>query len=265
MQRSTFRPTMAMTYPLALDHRVEGERQQLIRPYPDDASTWPSGSLFSSVRELARFAIAFMNGGRLDGKQVFPADVITTLSTRRAGVPGTTCGYTYGFSLCQSGSEWTLGHYGFRIGSGAVVTMAPSRRVAVIVLANRNGGIFGRTEQHVLDQLIPGLRSSGEAPAMSSTERRAARPASFAGTYVNGPDTLRLFERGDTLRYSYRSDTALTRQVGEDAVAVLDRSGNVVQQFRLVHGRRTGQAYLHDGLNAFRRVATNRGPSRTRP
>jgi CubicO group peptidase (beta-lactamase class C family) len=265
MRRSTFRPTMAMTYPLALDHRVDDDRQVLLRPYPDDASTWPSGSLFSSARELARFAIAFMNGGALDGTRVLPIDVITTLSTKRSGVPGSSCGYTYGFSLCQSGSEWTLGHYGFRVGSGAVFTMAPARRVAVIILSNRNGGIFGRTEQHVLEQLIPTLRGSADEPARSTASGARSKPASLAGTYINGPDTLHLIQRGDSLWYRYKNETMPARRDGDAEVAVLDQSGQPVQRFMLVRGAQTGDAYLHDGLNAFRRVETVRGPSRTRP
>ncbi len=264
MSRSTFRPTLAMTYPLALDHRVEGDQQLLLRPYPDDASTWPSGSLFSSVHDLARFAIAFMNGGMLDGKRVLPTDVIATLSTKRSGVPGATCGYTYGFALCQTGSVWTLGHYGFRVGSGAVVTMAPAQRVAVVILANRNGGILGRTERHVLEQLIPSLRGRPEESESTSAGRAGQPIASFDGTYVNGSDTLRFVQERDTLFYHYKTEAMPTRREG-DAVLVLDRSGQAVQQFRLVRGTKSENLYLHDGLNAFRRVIGQPGPSRRRP
>jgi CubicO group peptidase (beta-lactamase class C family) len=265
MHRSTFRPTMAMTYPLALDHRVDGERQIVLRPYPDDASTWASGSLFSNVEELARFAIAFMNGGVIDGKRALPIDAITTLSTKRSGVPGSRCGYTYGLSICQSGSVWTLGHYGFRVGSGAVVTMAPAHRVAVIILSNRNGGIFARTERHVLEQLIPGLRGApDDDPARSTAQSPGVRPADFLGSYVNGPDTLRFVEQRDTLWYRYKDEAMVARADG-NAVAILGRSGQAVQQFQLVRGAKTGDVYLHDGLNAFRRLSVVRGPSRTRP
>jgi CubicO group peptidase (beta-lactamase class C family) len=264
MNRSTFRPTQAMTYPLALDHRVEGDQQLLLRPYPDDASTWPSGSLFSSVHELARFTIAFMNGGMLDGRRVLPVDVITRLSTKRSGVPGAACGYTYGFALCQTGSVWTLGHYGFRVGSGAVVTMAPAQRVAVIILANRNGGILGRTERHVLEQLIPALRGAQEESEGTTAGRTSQPIASFEGTYVNGSDTLRFMRERDTLFYQYKTEAMATRRDG-DAVLVLDQSGQPVQQFRLVRGVKSGTLYVHDGLNAFRRVIGQPAPSRRRP
>jgi len=46
MTRSTFRPTMAMTWPLALEHRVANDSVRLLRPCPDHITTWPSGSSF---------------------------------------------------------------------------------------------------------------------------------------------------------------------------------------------------------------------------
>ena len=35
-------------------------------------------------------------------------------------MPGGDCGFTYGLSVCSRNGVWTLSHYGFRIGSGAV-------------------------------------------------------------------------------------------------------------------------------------------------
>src|SRR5262249_47702189 len=71
MKRSTFRPTVAMTWPLAVGHGPEGiGKASVIRPLGDFAGAWPAGQLFSTAPEFARFCIAFMNGGKLEGKQV---------------------------------------------------------------------------------------------------------------------------------------------------------------------------------------------------
>jgi CubicO group peptidase (beta-lactamase class C family) len=66
MTRTTFRATTAMTWPIAQGH----ESGKVVRPAADNAAAWPAGSIFSNASELSRFVIAFMNGGRLDGKQV---------------------------------------------------------------------------------------------------------------------------------------------------------------------------------------------------
>jgi hypothetical protein len=260
MRRSTFRPTVAMTYPVALDHRVEGERAVVLRPQPNDASTWPSGSLYSSVHELARFTIALMNDGTLDGKQVISREVVASMKTQKAGVPGSDCGYTYGLSSCTAGRVRTLGHYGFRVGSGAVVTMVPDERIAVIILSNRNGGIFARTERAVLELLVPASRDSSSSTAAANASPNS-RPAPFAGMYANGADTVHFVATANGLTYRYGRSESRTRFEGDSTLLVLDAAGEPVQQWRLIRGTATGAIYVHDGLNAFRRV-TPRPPPR---
>jgi CubicO group peptidase (beta-lactamase class C family) len=255
MRRSTFRPLMAMTWPLALDHRLAGDSVRLLRPYPDDVTTWASGSLFSSVTELARFAIALVDSGRVDGRQVIPAEAIRMMHTRQAAVPGASCGYTYGLSECRFNGVRTLSHYGFRIGSGAVFVVAPEQRAGVIILANRNGAIFGQTAQVVMSMLAPPREEAPESDPRPVAFDAAGRRR-FAGVYVAGRDTLRVEARSDSLVYRYGTTEQRTRADASDSasILILGQNGNVVQQFSLVRGRDGRTEYLHDGLNAFRRV-----------
>ena len=253
MTRSTFRPLVAFTYPTAQDHAVRNRVPQVIRPFPDDSSTWPGGSLFSNARELARFTIALMNQGRIDGRQVLPEAAVRELMTRHADSLGG-CGYTYGLSECDRGGVRILSHYGFRSGSGSVVAMAPAKRVAVVVLANRAGAIMARTEAAAL-RMLAGVRddaSDAPAPLSPVAEDRARR---LVGTYVNGPDVLTLSLRGSELRYRYGSNANQTvRSAGPDEIVVLDSQGREEQRFVVATGRRTGAQYLSDGTAAFRRT-----------
>jgi CubicO group peptidase (beta-lactamase class C family) len=251
MARSTFRPTMAMTWPVALDHRVT-DSVRVLRPSPDDASTWPSGSLYSSASELSRFAIAFMNNGRIDGAQVIPPEAIAALSTRHGGLPGEECGYTYGLSTCKRGSVPVLSHYGFRVGSGAVFTMVPEHRLAIIVLSNRNGVIFFGTERAILDQLLPSTETP-LSPAQTSKSQARER-AQFAGVWVSGRDTLRFIPRGDSLFYRYGPAEPMLTRAEDSGILILDPAGQPVQQFGLVRGLKSRNVYLHDGLSAFRKI-----------
>src|SRR5690242_5610309 len=62
MTRTTFRPSVVMTYPFAQSYRAFGsEKLAQVRPFALDAFGWPSGSMFTNVNDLARFTIAFMN------------------------------------------------------------------------------------------------------------------------------------------------------------------------------------------------------------
>src|SRR5262249_28594565 len=97
MARTTFRPTTAMTYPLALGHQpARAGRPAVVRPFADNAATWPAGSMFSNVHDLGRFAVAFLNDGRLDGKPVLAPELIKTLAGPYVDVPG---GTRYGYGL----------------------------------------------------------------------------------------------------------------------------------------------------------------------
>ena len=74
MSRTTLRPLVAMTYPIAQGHDDWPKGPAVIRPAANNAASWPAGSIFSSVEDLSRFVIAFVNGGRIGGDQVLPRD-----------------------------------------------------------------------------------------------------------------------------------------------------------------------------------------------
>ncbi|HEV2690528.1 MAG TPA: serine hydrolase domain-containing protein, partial [Bryobacteraceae bacterium] len=111
MHRSTLRPTMAMTWPLAQGHEFEEGIVRVIRPAADNAASWPAGSIFSSATELARFVIAFMNGG-------LPPKVVALMSSPHAKIPGSEDNYGYGLRLSfDRGVRW-VSHGGSRSGYG---------------------------------------------------------------------------------------------------------------------------------------------------
>ena len=74
---------------------------------------------------------------------------------------------------------------------------------------------------------------------------------------MSTPDTLRLTINGDSLVYRYGNLVQSVRGDANDpnAVLIVSSSGDVEQAFTLVRGRNGRTEYLHDGLNAFRRVA----------
>jgi CubicO group peptidase (beta-lactamase class C family) len=268
MTRSTFWPLEAFTHPIAQDHRVGQDGvARVVRPFPDDVTTWASGSLFSSAWELGRFAIAMLNEGRIDGEQVMPARTIAPMYEPRAPVPGGGCAYTYGLATCEEAGVRTFSHAGFRGGSGSIVTLVPAHRIAVIVISNRNGGIFRRTERRALELLLPRVTAAGTPTPPAATpppphEFDGRRRASLAGAYVNGPDTLRLLERDGRLVYRYRTSESPTRPGDGEEILVLDAAGEPVQGFLAIRGAGGDVRFLHDGLSAFRRVTPARRPAR---
>ena len=254
MRSAAFEPTLAMTYPLAVDHTRRGDSIVVLRPFPDDASTWPSGSLFTSAEELARLGAALADSGRVDGRRLVEPRAVALLTAPQVGVAGPgsdECGYTLGLSRCIVAGTPVIRHYGFRAGSGAVLTIVPSRRAAIVVLANGPGAILRASERAALEILLD-VRES-ESPTPASSAARTVSPDAI-GTFASGADTLVVFTRSDSTFYRYgRQPAQPVRALGDGSVGVLDAGGNVEQQFAIVRGR-SGTAYLHDGLNAFRKL-----------
>ena len=251
MRGATHRPTVALTYPLALDHRRgQDGAPAVIRPYPNDASTWPSGSLFASAAGLARFAAALLGDGVVDGQRVLPAAVVAKMRERDPStvLPGSDCGTSFGLAVCDRNGVRVLSHYGFRGGSGAVLSLVPSKDLAVVILANGPGAILGRTEAVAL-----GL--TGDGAPLPSNAHVAARAREVAGAYAAGPDTLRVEARGDSAWYRYGAQPRARALVTADGrVVVLGANGEPAQEFQLVRGRSGRGWYLTDGLNAFRKI-----------
>ena len=88
MNRTTLRPHMAMTYPLAVGHNAQGGKAAIIRPAFNNVAQWPAGSIFSSVEDLSRFVNALLHGGVLEGKQALPASLFPALAGRHVSMPG---------------------------------------------------------------------------------------------------------------------------------------------------------------------------------
>ena len=87
MKSTTFRPTMAITRPLSQGHDSDGDSKPVVhRPFVEGTPSWPAGFMYSNVYDLARFAIAFMNGGKIDGRQVLSPAVIAMMSTPHADI-----------------------------------------------------------------------------------------------------------------------------------------------------------------------------------
>ncbi|MEO8056516.1 MAG: serine hydrolase domain-containing protein [Acidobacteriota bacterium] len=191
MAHSTFRPEVAARLPLAAP--FDGRRRE-IAPAPNHAGTFPSGSLYSSAREMARLPIALMNGGRIEGLQVLPEEVVTALLTSRVDIPERP-GSRYGYGLMfetRRGVRQVF-HAGGRAGYGSIVRMAPEEKTAVIVLANRTSAVMGRTA----DAALPVAMAPG--PASSAPESLPFRDgaADFEGTFeCRKPVKVELYTRG---------------------------------------------------------------------
>ncbi len=258
MSRSTFRPTMAMTYPLAQGHDAPASKPPfVIRPAADNAANWPAGSMFSNVQDLSRFVAAFMNNGRVDGREVLPPAVIAKLSAPHASIPGDTSSYGYGLTIAERRGIRILMHGGSRSGYGSTIMMAPDRRAGVIVVANRTGSGMPRTTQRAMEivlDLPAGSLAPQKTPARSVPTVQDLR--AWAGRYSQG-DSASLEIVVQDARIVCRDGARELRATpsGDLRLAVSAGDGSDSSAtWTLVPDRDGKPAYVFRGGRAYKRV-----------
>jgi CubicO group peptidase (beta-lactamase class C family) len=189
MTRTTLRPVMAMTWPLAMGHDVRGGKPEIVRPTADNAATRPAGQMYSSIPELARFTTAFLDGGNLEGKQVLSPTLIARLTAPHVKRPTAGDHYGYGLSVGKERGVTIWEHGGSRTGDGSTIRMAPEQKVAVIILTNRTGSSLPRTAAAALEMLLPfdSKPTSDDVKPQPLTEKQMAE---LVGTYTNNRQTI---------------------------------------------------------------------------
>jgi CubicO group peptidase (beta-lactamase class C family) len=158
MARTTFRPTVAMTYPLAVGHQAKhGEKPFVVRPLPHDARLYPAGTVYSCVNEMARFAIAFLNEGKLDGRQTLSPAVIAKMQTPNARQLSAADDTSYGYGLFMNHYRGVrqLWHDGSMTGYTASMLMVPEQRFAIIILCNADGVALDKTREKAMELMLP--------------------------------------------------------------------------------------------------------------
>ncbi len=182
MARTTFRPTEAMTWPLAVGHRRRDGVTTVVRPLPNDARLWPAGTLYSSAQEMARFAIALLDGGRLDDRQALPAQAVKAITTAQASIPALSRHYGYGWEIDRFRGHTRVSHGGSMTGYAGLMALLPDRRFGVVALSNGDSAFLSAAGERALELAAPEV-GAPSPPAPGS--RRAALLDNYTGTFAN--------------------------------------------------------------------------------
>jgi CubicO group peptidase (beta-lactamase class C family) len=258
MNSTTFRPTVAMTYPLSQGHQGSGRaKTSVIRPFGDNVAGWPDGFMFSSVNDLARFAIAFMDSGRIDGKQVLTPAVITKLSKSYADLHsrfGFEDGrYGYGLFVHHHRGVRVVWHAGLLPGFGALLQMVPAHRFAVIVIANRSSSLLNETAEKAMELLLP-LEAKAEAKPRQTLPITDAEISEYIGTYANKPEGAEILVKQGRLFLKRKDGELPITKISDYHFSITKPDELEAEEFVLVPGADGKTEYLHMGRHALRRV-----------
>ncbi len=252
MNQTTLRPLEAMTFSLALGHKLAGKQPVIIRPAFNNNAMGPAGSIYSSVNDLARWVIAFLNEGRLDGTQVLSPALIAQLSAPHIALPGdVNRHHGYGLLVAQERGLKIVAHGGFSTGYGSMLQMAPQQRVGVIVLTNKSGETLPRVWQKALEMNLPFTPPPPEPVVQPLTK---AELTDCPGVYLHAPTQFAIIRKDNRLFFQQNGQESALRKVGDHSfvygkndengvIFVLDKEGRI--------------AYAFDGMYASRKVQGN--------
>jgi CubicO group peptidase (beta-lactamase class C family) len=253
MRLSTFKPLEALTYPIALGHEAGTNGMQIVRPMTENTAQWAAGFLFATAPELARYTIALMNGGMIDGAQAFSAGAVRRVTTGYVAHPGgsglDSAMYGYGLVVGRSGTERVWTHGGSINGYNASITMLPDRKAAVIVIVNGPGAGIDAIESAALQMAVGYAEPKVSAPA--PREANAAERAALVGRYAQGRNVLEVLEQDGALTVKQGVAVMTAKLVGANELLVTPPQGAARHIYvRRENGR---AAYLYAGSRAYAR------------
>jgi len=232
MRRTTFDPTVAMTYPLAQSHELAGDGTVRVQHrFADNAGTYPSGMAISTSLDLLNFAQMLMNGGRWGQRRILsPKSAAEMQAVQTDRYTATDGGYGFGLAVDTYKGLRRVSHNGSISSFGSRLAMIPEEGVAVVILLNRAQGFWTVMEQivdDVVDRLL-GLPAGPEPEPAAVEPDRATWPL-CAGTYLGdwtglatvqaSDDRLTLDWNGAKIPLSAYSDRVyLGRKAGEEGI-----------------------------------------------
>ncbi len=202
----------------------------------------PAGSINSSVNEMAKWVITWMNAGKYEGKEIIPAGYISTAMSAQmvsgSGLPSKErtdvffSSYGMGWSLASYKGHYRVEHGGNIDGFSASTCFFPTDSIGIIVLTNQNASsVTSIVRNMIADRLLKLpyfnwnkdiLESSKKAKeaakaaekTTSSNQQKNTKPShtlkDYEGIYTHpGYGSMELIVRNDSL-FGYVADNDVT-------------------------------------------------------
>lgn len=133
--------------------------------YYDISGMSPAGSINSSVNDMSNWMITWLNKGKYKGQEIIPENYIEEAMSSQmvvgAALPNEKnpdihfANYGYGWSLKSYKGHYRVSHGGNIDGFSADVTLYPSDKIGIVVLANQNGSaVPGLVRNTISDYML---------------------------------------------------------------------------------------------------------------
>jgi CubicO group peptidase (beta-lactamase class C family) len=168
MKDSTLLVREANPQLLTSPHVVENQKVVVSKIFPYNRAHAPSSTLYSSIEDMSRWAMANLNRGELDGQRILKRETAESMWRPVVDALGMKEGISW-FTTEKSGHRLVL-HSGGDVGFESLVVLAPDDSFAVIAMNN-----FGSSDRNYLQEFVSaalrtmlGTESSGPSTAANA-------------------------------------------------------------------------------------------------
>lgn len=205
MRRTTFDPSLAMTYRLAQAHNTTSTTELVVRHEASDyPCLYPGSFAFSTISDLAKFARAHMSASAMSGGELLSPPYRLELHEPHADwMMGDGLKSGLGCYIDHHNGWKRVGHPGIFFSGGAKLAILPEVGAGAVLLYNYGEGIqqgmFRLGREVVFRALyefldVPHATAEpvepvepAETPVVADSGHDLASPASYLGRYI-GPD-----------------------------------------------------------------------------
>jgi len=134
---------------IAVGYRLDEDRMVKKMDYYDISGMSPAGSINSSVNDMSKWMMLWLNKGKIGEEQILPEDYIQEAMSSQmvaaAGFPSEElpdvqyANYGYGWFLHSYKGHYLVEHGGNIDGFSASVALYPMDNIGIVVLTNQNG------------------------------------------------------------------------------------------------------------------------------
>jgi CubicO group peptidase (beta-lactamase class C family) len=168
MQQSFVATNPTADHKRAVRYDDEGKRANFVYPFPRS-----SRGMYASLNDLLAYASFHLERLGPTQTRILSDANIETLHNSRSAVPGAYIALGIGSIDLQNGTRWIISD-GQDIGVQSILSLIPSRRVAVVCLTNVTGDQADELSFRILDVLVPGFSSQAKAFMKAHEEANAA-------------------------------------------------------------------------------------------
>ncbi|PSL35925.1 serine hydrolase [Chitinophaga ginsengisoli] len=148
----------------------EVEKDSIVKkvPYKNINVIGPAGSINSCVNDMAKWVIAWINGGKSNGKQILPAAYVTEASSAQMPIGGGRPGkempdihggsYGLGWMLSTYHGHYQVEHGGNIDGFTASTCFYPSDSIGIIILSNQSGSPVPYLLRNIFSDRLLGVK-----------------------------------------------------------------------------------------------------------